>query len=1823
MPILHDRIKDQLTELLPNYMAEEGQGFQTFLEAYFDYLEKGILVFKEGTDLEVVGLETGEGSLLQEEETYSPSPVAAHRFVYEKASTGIIQSGGWEVGEYVVGSISGATARIDVLGNKNNKLYIELFTEAHFLLDEEIVGQNSGYTAKVNSYKGNALSAANNLLSYADVDKTTGDFLNYFREDFMPSIDQSVIADKRILAKHINEIYSTKGNYSSYSFLFRILYGEDISIAYPQDNVINPSDSGWTEPEVLHLYSTKNLLDYPLGRVIKRNAAKEVITNIQVDKLNRVTGGEGENTYSIRVETPFLGTLNIGDEVEVQSRADATKYHLATVRGITGDISTTDGAVYIYQENRDGVVGSESDNSEGFLLETGTDLTSDTSILLLEDATHWTRHAFTSTANQTKFSIGNHDCANPKVYANVGGEVVLVESTDATNGWTTNSDGITFSTPRSNGDTIIVWNNATDPVLNEVHGKKPIPVLESVNTTSTIAVVGGGMYSEEISDGTLYTVSENVTVNLPSSELGVGLLSKTLVGETRDGGIEQVIIDPANRGTGYADGNLIVFDNRDTGGTMAYGEVSSTSGNMFLESGTTFGSLEYTATAGQVLYSGLDNHNHMMVYDPEKVEVYVKRADATQSIAAQGGNVTFSVFELVEGDANITLTGHSVEFTGDYADSTHAKYAGGVGTVVWVMAQPDDTNIILEAGTGEGNLIYDQSGASPTGSIRRATVNAGGVGYTSLPKTYVGGEVFYTDTGEIPLSTNTAYSGKSFQVGEYLTNAGETTTWGVILEHDSEIRKLVVGKLSDSTETTAPAIGDIVRGASTDIEVTVKNSSLTTGTGAQLIAFGNEIGSIGKLRVVTEGNHFNKSGGIPNYEHKMIVGEISAVPTTSATLTGNISGATGTIESYDGDRHLLTVSDITGMFKEGEVVTASDSKTFKVLRSNPATARATNTVVAKIDGNYTDDKGFPSVTSQRIHDSYFYQDFSYVIKVGRSINQYRSIVKQLLNPAGTIFFGEVAISQEVDSRADIYNANFDGTKTTRSFIPILYIGSKIDPAKIILEDGTETGQGTDTFYGTLDNITLESGEGVLTSERFLVNDRMELKLESDSMSPAGSFDFTVGEYVYQNQFKTTSGDLSTLRMKVVAVGDWIADSGVGDKLTVESILPDHAAIKQYLLEDDTNHNYDFDYQHFTGWITPYPSIEAWENNQTSEAANHMPWGIVGESSGKKAEVATVRHANVKKDQASGQAWIVGQTITETDVGLYDRIVRASVQAGGHEVIKELEIMPHYAHHRMYYTTLDNTLPIGTIVKGATSGVQARVMEHNTEDKYFILWIGATEPFGSNVGNFTTEAIKNLALTTTYFTPSKVEIHHPFEDEPKEQIQTEPVTAVSGKTATEGGAEPYDHSATYNETYVESPQNIGTLDTDNSSPTYGQYLVTRTNEPLFPSGHVGRGKVLPTNEPNEFYDTVMKQRTKNIIVTQTFASAAVKSGKTLAAVPSSKEDMNQQGLRGQGAYTSLLRVGGLEWGESIKNAGRDSIINNHNTDTFRTVSDNTNWGSYDHHGLQSGVGHLPIPSDSKRINSVLIGDAEQIVMEDGSRFVAEPDEGFLMMEPEWEEFNANVTTDGKQYYNNGWTVDPTEELTLEDGGRLALEVATDNEDVVKFMTERTPNFASMFINNEDNGRVVMESGNAANMSGGINIESGLGGAVVQELAESVVGEERISLGPTMGDLSKIGFSSTLEFEERIRQESGNAANNVGGVNTETGKGDLVLAEDGLPATHSDYDGAVGFRLLIERPYEGITISDISTLYGNISIGELEKQQGKQGNLTFSASIQSGA
>ena len=242
------------------------------------------------------------------------------------------------------------------------------------------------------------------------------------------------------------------------------------------------------------------------------------------------------------------------------------------------------------------------------------------------------------------------------------------------------------------------------------------------------------MKSEEVSRGSLYSISENVIVNLPQSELGVGTSAKTLVGNIEDGKIEKILVDPSNRGTGYNDGDIVVFDNTDSGGTLAQGVVTSTSGDVLLESGTTFGAFEFTATGGQTTFSGRDNHNSLLVYDPEKVVVRVKVSDVTQ-------NITQGVMFHSQYLKSTRKCKHRTQWFincihRNICKSNHANYVGNVGTVIEVFAEPEETTLILEDGlqsTGENKIIYDQSGASPTGAISRVRVTTSGVGYTKLP----------------------------------------------------------------------------------------------------------------------------------------------------------------------------------------------------------------------------------------------------------------------------------------------------------------------------------------------------------------------------------------------------------------------------------------------------------------------------------------------------------------------------------------------------------------------------------------------------------------------------------------------------------------------------------------------------------------------------------------------------------------------------------------------------------------------------------------------------------------------------------------------------------------------------------------------------------------------------------------------------------------------------------------------------------------------------------------------------------------------------------
>jgi hypothetical protein len=70
-------------------------------------------------------------------------------------------------------------------------------------------------------------------------------------------------------------------------------------------------------------------------------------------------------------------------------------------------------------------------------------------------------------------------------------------------------------------------------------------------------------------------------------------------------------------------------------------------------------------------------------------------------------------------------------------------------------------------------------------------------------------------------------------------------------------------------------------------------------------------------------------------------------------------------------------------------------------------------------------------STKYIQDGHFYQQFSYVLKVNQSIDQYRDIVKKLVHPAGLVFFGELLNIIDLD-----FNIGFADLAGACSFIEI-------------------------------------------------------------------------------------------------------------------------------------------------------------------------------------------------------------------------------------------------------------------------------------------------------------------------------------------------------------------------------------------------------------------------------------------------------------------------------------------------------------------------------------------------------------------------------------------------------------------------------------------------------------------------------------------------------------------------------------------------------------------------------------------------------------------
>jgi hypothetical protein len=99
----------------------------------------------------------------------------------------------------------------------------------------------------------NVIEVSKNLLNYQDIDLTYDKYFEYFKREIIPALPEEILADKVLMAKHVKDLYRSKGSELSFRLLFRLLYNEDISLFYPGDYILRASDGRWVKETVVRV----------------------------------------------------------------------------------------------------------------------------------------------------------------------------------------------------------------------------------------------------------------------------------------------------------------------------------------------------------------------------------------------------------------------------------------------------------------------------------------------------------------------------------------------------------------------------------------------------------------------------------------------------------------------------------------------------------------------------------------------------------------------------------------------------------------------------------------------------------------------------------------------------------------------------------------------------------------------------------------------------------------------------------------------------------------------------------------------------------------------------------------------------------------------------------------------------------------------------------------------------------------------------------------------------------------------------------------------------------------------------------------------------------------------------------------------------------------------------------------------------------------------------------------------------------------------------------------------------------------------------------
>ena len=219
------------SDILSEELRADSEQFLLFLQAYYEWMQTASITI------------TNKTGTFQRDEN-------------------VIQTKSVTVANGDIFDVSVATGVIKQVDVANNILVVKMTTNRPFDLRTLIEGETSGATATTTAITDNVLRHAGRLGDNRTIENSVDKYVEFLKDELYSTMPMDMEVDERFIAKKFKEFFRTKGNEESYKFLFRVLYGENIELKYPGEEILRVSDGKFEKARIIRVLSIDNTTDY-------------------------------------------------------------------------------------------------------------------------------------------------------------------------------------------------------------------------------------------------------------------------------------------------------------------------------------------------------------------------------------------------------------------------------------------------------------------------------------------------------------------------------------------------------------------------------------------------------------------------------------------------------------------------------------------------------------------------------------------------------------------------------------------------------------------------------------------------------------------------------------------------------------------------------------------------------------------------------------------------------------------------------------------------------------------------------------------------------------------------------------------------------------------------------------------------------------------------------------------------------------------------------------------------------------------------------------------------------------------------------------------------------------------------------------------------------------------------------------------------------------------------------------------------------------------------------------------------------------------------